>query len=104
MFSSKNKWHLAGVIPSASEAPEFIQPFDAILVGSSIRRSKWILFQCPCGRGHRAMINLSSSRSPVWRLSGIQKITLSPSVDDFSIDRCHYFIKNGNTVWVERKF
>jgi hypothetical protein len=48
------------------------------VVGS---KPKWVIFACPCRRGHRLSIPLMKSVSPHWRLTKHGKtISLWPSV------------------------
>lgn len=63
--------------------------------------AKWLVFDCPCGRGHRVMLNLDDGRYPHWSYSARMPLTLVPSVDEKSeFGRCHYIIRSGRVFWV----
>ena len=84
------------------DVPERLRPRRAALVSSSIGE-KWVIFECPCERGHRVMLNLDSEHHPHWRVGSKAPLTLSPSVDEISeVGHCHYFIRDGRVRWVER--
>jgi len=53
---------------------------EIYIVGSS-ERAKWVVFDCPCLKGHKLTVNLMKSRYPHWslKLSG-GKVSLSPSI------------------------
>jgi hypothetical protein len=94
-------WRLVGVTADADEVPDRLPPKGVVVVGSP-DRPKWIAFDCPCGTGHRIMLNADHHRRPTWRLAVKgRRVTLYPSVD-FLGDRkrCHYFIRNGRVEWV----
>jgi hypothetical protein len=79
-----------------SEVPVSIPRHKLILIGKG-EHLKWAMFECPCGTGHKIMINLSSSRDPHWRVvfDGGQP-SLLPSVnynDEFG--RCHFWLRAG---------
>ena len=50
------------------------------IVGSSVA-TKWVVFNCPCSKGHNLTVNLMKSRYPRWtlKLSG-NKVSLNPSI------------------------
>jgi len=53
---------------------------DIYIIGSP-HAAKWVVFNCPCSKGHRLTVNLMKSNHPRWilRLSG-KKASLSPSI------------------------
>ena len=88
----------------ADEVPACIPRRRAFLVATPATQ-KWLVFDCPCGAGHRIMLNLDGTRKPFWRLktSVRRKITLSPSIDYRDKNRrCHYFMKKGRVRWSEQ--
>ncbi|WP_460005596.1 DUF6527 family protein [Microbacterium xylanilyticum] len=88
---------------SVSDAPEAIRTRHAIVVGAPTH-PKWLIFDCPCGAGHRVMLNLDNAHHPRWRLVTAMPMTLIPSVDEHSpAGHCHYIVRNGRINWVGRK-
>ncbi|WP_433862722.1 DUF6527 family protein [Streptomyces sp. L7] len=70
---------------------------------ASASREKWLVFDCPCGRGHRVMLNLDPENRPLWRINTALPLTLYPSVDERSnVGRCHYVVRAGRARWIER--
>jgi hypothetical protein len=94
----RRKWRLVLAADEADEVPEQLPSRAAVLVGPA-EKPKWIAFDCPCGRGHRVMLNLDRSRSPAWSLVSQRPLTLSPSIDDSTVGRCHFFIRQGKIKW-----
>lgn len=95
-------WRLEAVVPEMDKVPLTIRPHRAYLVGTPSRR-KWLVFDCPCGGGHRILLNLDASRRPVWtlHLSKTKILTLRPSVNYHDEHRtCHYTLSNGRIEWV----
>ena len=45
------------------------------------------------------MLNLDRRRVPAWSMISERPLTLSPSVDDCAIGRCHFFIRKGKIKW-----
>jgi hypothetical protein len=94
-------WRCIGVVASADEVPEHLPRCAAVIVGS-LNRIKWLAFDCPCGEGHRVLINCDVHRRPVWSvmLSSRGRLSVMPSVDQaIAGRRCHYFVRNGKIVW-----
>ena len=94
-------WRLEAMVSSMDDVPPGIRSRRAYLVATATRR-KWLVFDCPCGNGHRIILNLDRSRRPVWtvRLSKRGALTLHPSVN-YRDDRrvCHYVLSNGRVEW-----
>lgn len=97
------RWRIVATVDDADEIPVKLPLRGATLVGT-LKQPKWIAFDCPCGKNHRLLINLASSRSPFWRVLNEFPLTLSPSVDFHGKIRCHYFITNGVTVWAKEQY
>jgi len=79
-----------------SEAPISIPRQTLAIIGKG-EHLKWAMFECPCGTGHKIMINLAASRSPHWRLASDKGIpSLLPSID-YQDDhgRCHFWLRAG---------
>lgn len=88
---------------SASDIPDIIPARHAVIVGTHAHQ-KWLVFDCPCGHGHRVMLNLDSSHYPRWRITNDYPITLIPSVDEHShAGHCHYIVRDGRIRWVEKR-
>jgi len=97
------KWRVVVSVEAADEIPPLLPEYGAAVVRSA-GRAKWLAFDCPCGKGHRIMLNLDPSRRPVWRLVNDSPLTVSPSVDDQGLGRsCHFFIERGRVLWVRTR-
>jgi hypothetical protein len=91
---------LVSTVEEADEIPDRL-PYRAAILAGPPENPKWIAFDCPCGQGHRVMLNLDRRRLPVWSLDNQRPLTLSPSIDDHGIGRCHFFIRQGKIKWVQ---
>ena len=92
------------MVAEADQLPDKIQPFGAVLVKSQTR-AKWLAFDCPCGSGHRLVLNLDVDRRPCWTVASTAPLTVWPSVDvDTPLRRCHYVIRHGHVEWVPDVF
>ena len=94
-------WRIEAAVSEMDEVPVRIPARRAVLVASGALR-KWLVFDCPCGAGHRVLLNLDRRRRPFWtlRLGPRRRITLDPSVDQREGRRsCHYFLSNGRVEW-----
>jgi hypothetical protein len=90
-----------GTVDSADEVPDKLPRNGAALVGSA-SHLKWIVFDCPCRRGHRIMLNTDPARRPTWQVAegATNRLTITPSVDYRGKDRrCHYHIRIGKVLW-----
>jgi hypothetical protein len=93
------RWRVVGLVEAGDEVPELLPPRAAVLVGDATYL-KWIAFDCPCGNGHRLMVNLDRSRRPAWRVESPRPLSIRPSVDDVTSQRrCHFFIREGRIAW-----
>lgn len=96
------RWRVVGTVREADEVPEELPGNGIVQVRSSRAHLKWFVFDCPCG-AERVMINADTRRSPAWRLGSglVRGATIHPSIDTHHDgQRCHYLIRNGQTVWV----
>jgi hypothetical protein len=94
------RWRLVAIVESADEVPNRLPRNGAVLVGPK-NRPKWIVFDCPCRRGHRIMLNTDRARQPYWSTTVDGRLTIAPSVDSHhAMRRCHYFVRNGRIMWV----
>ncbi|MFC3695583.1 DUF6527 family protein [Chenggangzhangella methanolivorans] len=94
-------WRQVDVVEAADEVPETMPARGVVLVGRA-DAPKWAVFDCPCGRQHRIMLNLDDSRKPFWRVAVAERwhYTIVPSVDAQTRGRrCHYHVRNGRTAW-----
>ena len=58
-----------------------------------------VVHKCACGCGEKVVLPLSPEH---WRLTYDGEVTLSPSIGNYQYEcKSHYFIRNGNVVWVE---
>ena len=94
------RWRVVAVVDSGDNVPRRLPRNGAVLVGPRAR-PKWIAFDCPCRARHRIMLNTDESRWPYWSTTLRGPLTISPSIDYYhSKGRCHYFIRNGRSSWV----
>lgn len=95
-------WRVEATVSEVDQVPRRIRARRAFLVAGEARR-KWLVFDCPCGSGHRILLNLDRSRRPFWtlRVAKDRRFTIEPSVD-YSDDlrSCHYFLSDGRVEWV----
>ena len=93
-------WRVGLTVDEADQLPLAIAHGVAILVG--LRGApKWVAFECPCGKGHRIMLNLARSRHPYWSIETAVPLTIWPSVDvTVDSDRCHFVVEYGHINWV----
>lgn len=94
-------WRVEATVADMDEVPVRIRRRRAFVVATETRR-KWIVFDCPCGGGHRVVLNLDRSRCPFWtvRIAKSGAFTLRPSVDYKDNRRaCHYFVSDGRVEW-----
>ena len=98
-------WRLAATVSDMDEVPQHISARRAYLVATATR-PKWLVFDCPCGTGHRIVLNLDRARRPVWtvRLSKRGTLTLRPSVNYRDERRkCHYVLLDGQVKWIRSR-
>lgn len=98
------KWHSSSAgylevtfVSSMSDVPDHIDK-TIFIVGST---PKWVIFDCPCDRGHRLSVPLMKSVSPHWRLTRHGKtISLWPSISvtDGPCDS-HFWLRKNRVEW-----
>lgn len=87
---------------TVSDVPDPLARRNAAIVGTDLRQ-KWLVFECPCNRGHRVMLNLDRENRPFWRVANEYPLTLHPSVYERStVGHCHYILRDGCVRWIER--
>lgn len=97
------RWRVVAVVESADNVPSRLPRNGAVLVGTR-DSPKWIVFDCPCRRGHRIMLNTDTARLPYWSTTVEGRLTISPSIDsNQDMRRCHYFVRNGRIMWVHEE-
>ena len=96
-------WRVVSTVSEADEVPLSLPRRGAVLVGS-LKRPKWLAFDCPCDKRHRIMVNLDPLHRPYWKLSSIKPLSLWPSIDSRTKRRrCHYFIEVGRVHWMNSR-
>jgi hypothetical protein len=99
----QRRWRVVTGVDAGDEVPERLPPRGVVLVGD-VARPTWIAFDCPCGRGHRLMVNLDPARRPRWRIESLRPLSIRPSIDDITSDRrCHFFIRSGKIAWAHNE-
>jgi hypothetical protein len=97
------KWHRVARVNAGDEVPDRLPRRGVVLVGPA-EHPTWAAFDCPCGRGHRLMVNLDKTRIPAWRVESLSPLSLRPSIDDITPERrCHFFISNGKITWAHNE-
>jgi hypothetical protein len=92
-------WKVLLRVQEADDVPSRLPRCVAVIIGETTY-PKWLAFDCPCGQGHRVLLNLDPRRRPAWRVNRLRPLTIAPSVDDVtSARRCHFFIREGRIRW-----
>lgn len=98
-WASGRKWRVTLRVNDMDDVPDMLGRRDIVLVAAPAF-TKWIVFDCPCGTGHRIMLNADKSRKPRWEMRAEDPSAIFPSVDFQSPERrCHYVIAGGRTHW-----
>ena len=93
------RWRIVTRVEEADLIPARLPRRGAALAGPT-GSPKWLALDCPCGTGHRLLVNLDSRRRPVWRLSSASPLTIRPSLDITQAGtRCHFTITSGKVRW-----
>jgi Family of unknown function (DUF6527) len=99
-IDSHRRWKVKARVDAGDEIPGRIPRRRAVLVGTT-SAPRWLALDCPCGRGHRLMINLDDTRHPSWRVVRHKPLTLRPSIDALHQGvRCHFVVTDGKIKWV----
>jgi hypothetical protein len=95
------RWRIVLHVEEADLIPDRL-PRRGVALAGPHGAPKWLALDCPCGTGHRLLVNLDSSRRPAWRLVGTRPLTIRPSLD-ITRDgvRCHFIITGGKVRWAE---
>ncbi len=94
------RWRIVTQVEEADLIPARLPRRGAALAGPR-GAPKWIALDCPCGTGHRLMVNLDTRRHPTWRLVSTSPLTVRPSLDITQAGtRCHFTIISGTVRWV----
>ena len=89
-------------VTSVADIPDSIPKRRGVITGAP-GHVKWVVFDCPCGRGHRVMLNLDPAHRPRWHIGQASPLTLYPSVYERSpVGHCHYVVREGRVTWIER--
>lgn len=96
------------------EPPQHFQKVHVVSVMSAIpndlgqdiyivekhHRKMWAVFDCPCGTGHRLVVNLARSNRPFWEISVRKnKASLWPSLWLKGFCDGHFWIRNSRVYW-----
>lgn len=93
------RWRITLSVEAGDEVPDVIPQNAAVLVEAEGLPS-WLAFDCPCGRGHRIMLNLTRARWPHWTMKTRSPLTVTPSIDTvYEGRRCHFFLERGKIAW-----
>lgn len=95
----RRRWRVIATVEAADEVQDRLPTRGAVLVMAG-REPSWLAFDCPCGTGHRLLINLHFSRRPKWTVMNEQPLTVWPSIDSRRIERrCHFSFRDGKVRW-----
>jgi hypothetical protein len=71
-----------------------------VYVVEKAHQRAWVVFNCPCERGHRLVVNLSRNRRPCWKLSVRKGLaSLWPSLWLKEQCRSHFWIRRNRIYW-----
>jgi hypothetical protein len=94
-----HRWRVVAEVADVDLVSDRIPRKGVVLVGS-IAQPKWAVLDCPCGDGHRLIVNLDKTRRPNWRIEVFKPLSIRPSIDDQTLDRrCHFTIGRGRIRW-----
>lgn len=87
------------IVRDRADLPERLNPRRVYQLGEP---AKWVVLECPCGRGHVLELNLAHSGRAKWRVGARDgnEPSLSPSVDFKGERRCHFWLREGRVRWV----
>lgn len=84
--------------PRRDELPTRLHPRRIYVLGSP---AKWVILECPCGRGHQIQLNVAHPDRAQWALileDGTGP-SLRPSIDVRAERRCHFWLRQGIVHW-----
>ena len=94
------RWRIVGCVDAGDEVPDELPYRGVVLVGTA-QQPAWAALDCPCGTGHRLLVNLNSRRHPRWQLDSGPDLSLRPSIDSITRDRrCHFVMEKGRVRWI----
>jgi hypothetical protein len=84
-----------------ADLPTSIPRHELAIVGDP-NRPKWLALECPCGEGHRLVINLGSNGAARCRVDDRDGgPDVHPSIDYQGAERrCHFWLSAGRVHWV----
>jgi hypothetical protein len=95
------RWRVVTQVEEADLVPDRLPRRGAALAGPP-GAPKWLALDCPCGSGHRLLVNLDTHRRPAWHLVSARPLTVRPSLDVTQAgNRCHFTIISGTVHWAE---
>ena len=93
------RWRIVERVNAADEVPERLPQRGVVLVGEA-KCPAWAVFDCPCGTGHRLMLNLDQARYPYWTIEVPKPLSIRPSIDNITSERrCHFIVRSGEIRW-----
>jgi hypothetical protein len=95
---SKHHFKRLKTVARISEIPDSIVG-EAYIVERN-EKHHWLVFDCPCGNGHRLTVNLSKEREPFWTIR-IEENLLSVTPSVWLGDECHshFWIKSSDIFY-----
>lgn len=100
-LSPRRRWRVVVRVEEADQVPTRLPRRGAALAGPA-GAPKWLALDCPCGTGHRLLVNIDSRRRPAWRLVSARPLTVKPSIDIIHDGvQCHFTITSGTVRWTE---
>ena len=92
-------WRIVAAVDAGDAVPQQL-PHRGVVLVAALGRATWAVFDCPCGTGHRIMVNLDRARRPFWRIDSRRPLSIHPSIDDITAEgRCHFVIRHGKLSW-----
>lgn len=93
-------WRVVEYVDAGDEIPEQLPYRGVVLVGTK-QNPTWAALDCPCGTGHRLLVNLNTRRLPRWRVRSESRLSLRPSINVAQQGRrCHFVLSDGKVRWV----
>ena len=92
-------WRVVGQVSAGDEVPVRLPDKGVVLIGPP-EGATWAALDCPCGNGHRLMVNLDRSRHPTWSVASLKPLSIRPSIDYITPERrCHFIVRDGRISW-----